>query len=160
MKVAEVMSRRVVALRPTSTFREIWSTIFQFRVNSLPVTDSKRHILGIITREELLEHLYPDYKELFATDDDLPDLEELEKNVQNIANVTAQDIMRKRVIYTNKDTHIMRALSRMIVHRINQLPVISEKNVLIGIITKGDIFNSVFKKNISRLKLHQKRKSK
>jgi CBS domain-containing membrane protein len=150
MNVSDVMSRKVVAIPPTATFREVWRSLFKNKVNSLPVIDKKRHLLGIITREELLERLYPDYQDLFASSDEFPDFEEIERKVSEPSDLKAQGIMRRHVVFTHEDTAVMRALSRMIVRRINQLPVVTPDEVLVGMITKGDIFYSVFKKYMKR----------
>lgn len=146
MNVADIMTRKVVTVTPGTTFKEIWRAIFKNKVNSLPVVDKKKKMLGIITREELLERLYPDYQDLFSVDGTFPDFEEMEKKVDELSSLKAGDIMRKHVIFVHKDTPVMRALSRLIVRRIHQMPVLSESGVLIGMITKGDIFYSLFKK--------------
>lgn len=152
MNVHDVMSRKLATVNPGSSFREVWRSIFKNKVNSLPVTDKKQKLVGIITREELLERLYPDYKDLFSIDGEFPDFEEMEKKVNEMSSLKASDLMRRHVVFTHEDTPVMRALSRMIVRRINQLPVISKNGVLIGMITKGDIFYSLFKTNKGKIK--------
>lgn len=152
MKVSDVMSRKVVLVTPSTTFKEVWRTIFKNKVNSLPVVDKKKKLLGIITREELLERLYPDYQDLFSIDGSFPDFEEMEKKVNELSALKASKVMRKHVVFTHEDTPLMRALSRMIVRRINQMPVVKESGVLVGMITKGDIFYSLFKKSAKRPK--------
>lgn len=147
MNVSHIMSRKVVSVFPTATFREVWRTIFKNKVNSLPVVDKKKKIVGIITREELLEHLYPDYQDLFSADGNFPDFEDMEKKAGELSGRRAGELMRRHVVFTHGDTPVMRALSRMIVRRINQMPVVTESGVLVGMITKGDIFNSLFKIN-------------
>jgi len=152
MTVSEIMTRKVASVSPTVSFKEIWRIIFKNKVNSVPVVDKEMRLIGIITREELLERLYPDYQELFAFDDELPDLENMEQKLGDLARLTAAHLMRKRVIHAHEEAHIMRALSRMIIHHINQMPVVTEDGKLIGMVTKGDIFYSLFKKNIRRKK--------
>lgn len=147
MNVGDIMSRKVVTLPPTATFKEVWRTIFKNKINSFPIVDKSKKILGIITREELLERLYPDYQDLFSLEGNFPDFEDMEKKVNELSALRAQNIMRRHVIFAHADTPIMRALSRMIVRRINQMPVVSEDGKLIGVITKGDIFYSLFKKS-------------
>jgi CBS domain-containing protein len=144
----DVMSRKLVSIPPTAMFREVWRTIFKNRINSLPVVDKKKAIVGIITREGLLERLYPDYQELFSLDGEFPDFEDMEEKISELSTLKAADVMRRHVVFAHGDTPVMRALSRMIVRRINQMPVVSEEGKLIGMITKGDIFYSLFKKNM------------
>lgn len=147
MNVGDVMSRKTVTVGPTATFKDVWRTIFRNKINSLPVVDTRKKILGIITREELLERLYPDYQELFSIDGNFPDFEDMETKVAEFTSLKSVQLMRKHVIFTHEDTPVMRALSRMIIRRINQLPVVTRENKLVGIITKGDIFSFLFKKS-------------
>ena len=95
MNVSEIMSKKLVVLPPTATFKEIWRTIFRKKIHSIPVVDKKKVIAGIITREELLERLYPDYQELFSLEDDFPDFEDMEKKVAELSSLKAKDVMRR-----------------------------------------------------------------
>ena len=151
MKVKEVMSTSLVTVLPTASFREVWKSIYKRKINALPVVDKNNKLLGIVVKESLLERLYPDYTELFSFNGDLPDFEEMESKILELGSLTAEDIMAKRLVYTREDTPVMRALSRMIVRRLNQLPVLSDKGTLVGVITKGDIFYAVFKTYMKRL---------
>lgn len=130
----------MVAVMPSSPFRDIWKSIFKKKIHALPVVDKKKKIVGIVTREELLEKLFPDYKDLFASSDEFPDFEDMERNVAELSNLTAADLMRTHVVFAHEDTPVMRALSRLIVRRINQMPVVTKKGMMVGMVTKGDIF--------------------
>lgn len=144
------MSSRVVTARPDFTIRELWKLIFVKHVNAIPVVDAKRQLLGLITKEDILRALYPDYQQYFEDITSLKDFEEMETKVVELARKKAKDIMCRKVIYTRVDTPIMRVLSRMIVRSLNQLPVLSEKNEVIGMVTKGDIFYALFKKGLQK----------
>ena len=147
MNVSDIMSRNLVVLPPTATFKEIWRTIFKKKIHSVPIVDKKKIMVGIITREELLERLYPDYQELFSLEDDFPDFEDMEKKIAELSGMKASSLMRKQVVFCHADTPVMRALSRMIVHRIHQMPVVGANGKLAGMVTKGDIFISLMKKS-------------
>lgn len=157
MNVASIMSKHTITVGATATFSELWKSIFKHSINALLVVDKKQKLIGIVTREDLLERLYPDYQEMFANEWDLPDFEAMEKKVLELSALRAVDIMCKRVIFTRETTPIMRALSRMIVRRLNQLPVLNDRDILVGIVTKGDIFASVFKKNQKEMAKAEKR---
>ncbi len=149
MTVQNVMSKKVVVVKPDTTLRELWKTIFSRRVNAVPVVDAKRKLVGIISKEDMLKLLYPDYEGML---DDLFssfDFEAMEERVHELNAKKARDIMCKRVVFTREDTQVMRALSRMVARRINQLPVLARKNdTVIGMVTKGDIFRALFTKHL------------
>lgn len=148
MKISDVMSRRIDVVYPDTTFREIWKIIFKRRVNALPVVDKRKKLIGIITREDLLKSLYPDYKDVIEDFSAASDFESMEEKVGELRTMKAKDLMRRRVIYTRGETEVMRALSRMIVRRVNQLPVLDTRNAVIGMVTKGDIFYALFRKSL------------
>ena len=147
MIVSDVMSKKITLVKPDTSLRELWKTIFIHRVNAMPVVDSKRKLVGIISKEDMLKLLYPNYEDML---DDLftsHDFEEMEERIKELNIKTAKDIMCKRVVFTREDTQIMRALSRMVARRINQLPVLSRKNdTVVGMVKKSDIFRALFKK--------------
>lgn len=143
MKVRDVMSKNVVSISHSTPFRDVWKVIFSSRVNAVPVVDQKKRLLGIITKDDVLTSLYPDYKDVVEDFLSITDFEDMENRISTLGNKKVKEIMCTRVIHTREDTPIMRALSRMIVRQVSQLPVITEANVVVGIITKGDIFKSI-----------------
>lgn len=151
MRVSEIMSRRIVTATVTTTIRDLWKAFFTKNVNALPVTDKNNRLVGIVTKEDLLSSLYPDYQEYIEDFASASDFAEMEGKFTDVADTKAGDIMNKRVIFTREDTMIMRALSRMIARRLNQLPVLTSENKLVGMITKGDIFRALFKKQLQKV---------
>jgi CBS-domain-containing membrane protein len=149
MKVSEVMCRQVTTVSPNTPVRNLWKLIFTNKINAVPVIDSKKIIVGIVAKDDLLTLLYPNYEEFIADFTSGSDFEEMERKVRNIGNKIAKDIMKKNVICVHEHIPLMRALSRMIVHHIDQLPVLSQTNKLVGIITKGDIFKALFRKRLA-----------
>lgn len=151
MKVAQVMSSNVVTVNVDIPFRELWKTIFRHHVNAVPVVDKKKHLLGIITKDDILRKLYPDYADFIEDFFSVVDYEDMEKRIYELGSMKAKDFMCRRVVFTREDTPVMRALSRMITRSINQLPVLSRTDDrVVGMVTKGDIFSSMFKLHLSR----------
>ena len=141
------MSEHVLTASPDATVREVWKKLFSKHVNAIPVVGKKNELLGIVTKEDLLKILYPDFQEYFADIGAVDDFEEMEGKVKTLGSTLVRDIMCKVVVYTRSETPIMRALSRMIVRSINQLPVLDEHDRVIGMVTKGDIFYALMKRD-------------
>lgn len=147
MKVRDAMSRRIVVASPSTGFPELWKKIFSHHITSIPIVDSVKHLVGIVTREDLLKILYPTYHDLVLDFTAIPDFEEMEGSIRQLSAKKAKDVMDRRIIFAREDTEIMRALSRMIVRKVHQLPVLDSSDKLIGMITKGDIFYALARKN-------------
>lgn len=152
MKVQDIMSKTIMSASSDATFRELWKLISKRHINAIPIVDKKKTLLGLVTKEDLLQALYPDYHEYVEELSSASDFEAMEDRVRDMAGRRAKDVMCRRVIYTRTDTPIMRALSRMIVRRVNQLPVLDTKDRVSGMVTKGDIFNALFKKQMQEKK--------
>jgi CBS-domain-containing membrane protein len=58
-------------------------------------------------------------------------------------SVTAKDIMTKTVISVNPDTSLIETARRMAENAISGLPVINEKQVVIGVISEKDFFQKM-----------------
>lgn len=114
----------------------------------MPVIDSGNKLIGIIAEEDLLKPLYPDYAHLVESFVSSRDFEDMEDKVEDLTSLTARDLMNKHVIFTREETPILRALSRMIVRNVRQLPVVTEDLTLIGVVSKGDIFDHLFTKHL------------
>lgn len=153
------MSKKVVTVARDVPFRDLWKTIFQHHINAVPVVDTKKNLLGIITKDDIMRKLYPDYADFIEDFFSVVDYEDMEKRILELGSLQAKDFMCKRVIYTREDTPIMRALSRMITRSVNQLPVLQRSDdTVIGMVTKGDIFSSMFKLHIVRMRPHANKK--
>jgi len=147
MKVHDVMTSSVVTAYPSTSLRNLWKIIIQKKVNSVLIVDSKKVLKGIVVREDLLSMIFPKYDEFIADFESAANFRKMEDRVRIIGNKKASDIMKTRIIFTHEDTELMRTLSRMIVYHIDQLPVVSQKNIVLGIIAKSDIFNKLFRRS-------------
>ncbi len=148
MKVADVMSKRVEAVSPNTSLRHLWKLIFKKHIHIIPLVSAKNKLLGIICEGDLLKPLYPDYRNFVEDFVSASDFDDMEEHVHDLANLTADTLMNKRVIFTRPNTPVMRALSRMIIRNVRHLPVLSEEGNVVGIISKGDIFDMLFRKHL------------
>jgi CBS-domain-containing membrane protein len=149
MKVADVMNNIVITSHQNDLIKDLWHKIFIKKINSIPIVDSKNKLVGIVCKDDLLSRLYAKY-EVFVSDfETAADFDEMEQKIRQVGNKTAKEVMKTNILHTSGRTHIMRALSQMITHHVNQLPVVTKDNKLIGIVSKGDIFYALFKNRLS-----------
>lgn len=149
MKVTDVMTRKITVVSLNTPFRDLWQIIFQKKINAVPVVGKNKKLYGIITKDDILKFLYPDYSEFISEFASLKDFEEMEEKIHDLLVLKARDVMCSRVFYARLETPIMRVLSRMIVRNVNQLPVLDDNGRVAGMITKGDIFYSLFRRHLA-----------
>ena len=144
MTVESIMEANVITLLDTSSLREAWKIFSQKKINSAPIVDNDHHLIGILSKEDMLQVLYPDFRayttDLEHIDDSLDDRE-----FATTVKKRVSEVMNRNVIHTHKLTAVMRVLGRMIAHSVNQLPVVDDENHVIGIITKGSVFDALYR---------------
>jgi CBS domain-containing protein len=158
MKVKHVMSRDIIFVSSRASFARLWEIIFKKDIHGLPVCE-KGQLIGIIAEEDLLGKLYPSYEDYITDFTNARKFEDMEGKLGRLTKLTAKDIMNRKIFLTYPDRPIMRALSKMILRKVRQLPVVEpgSGNKLVGMVTKGDIFDALFN---SYLKIPGRKKGK
>lgn len=158
MRVKDVMSKRVVTVGPQTTFKEIGNIIFgkafHHKFSSVPVVDKKNKLVGIVTEKDLLRRLYPTQAELIEDFFRAAKFNNIEERIHDVEKLTAQEIMGKTPVTTSPEAPLMKAGSLMLTSNKRRLPVIDKNRKLIGVISQGDIFRTVF----AHLKKHHSHK--
>ena len=141
--VKNIMRRHVLTVTQDTDIVSIWHLIFVKGIHALPVIDASNKLVGILSEEDLLQKMSPDYSE-FLEHIDTSKEELLSEQITKIKKSRAKDLMNKVVFCTNPDAYLFKTLARMLVLQVRQLPVTNDKNEVIGIVSKGDIFNEIF----------------
>lgn len=140
--VKNLMRRHVITVTPDTDIVSIWTLIFSKGIHALPVVDARNKLVGIISEEELLAKMYPDYSEFLEhVDTSKEDL--LIDQIEKIKKARAKDLMNKVVYTTDPEAYILKTLARMLMLQVRQLPVVNDQQEVIGILSKGDIFNDI-----------------
>ncbi|PJE63658.1 inosine-5-monophosphate dehydrogenase [Candidatus Roizmanbacteria bacterium CG10_big_fil_rev_8_21_14_0_10_45_7] len=147
MRVKEVMQKKVTTIIPSTSLREIWNLIYKKHIHSLPVVVGKK-MVGIISDKDILSKLYPSYEEVISDFVHARRFEDMEDRLGELSGLKAKDIMTTTIYLTYPERPIMRALSKMLLRNIRQMPVVEEnqENILIGMISRTDIFRALYKK--------------
>lgn len=144
MKVGNVMKKETVTVFPQASFVEVWEALFKKHTHALPVIDKNRVLVGIIVIQDVLTRLYPSYSDTLEEFLEEANFEDLEDKIDEVKSLTAKDLMNKDIFFCYPYDPILKALSKMVVRRIRQLPVVDENNKLLGVISKRDIFDKLF----------------
>ncbi len=99
------------------------------RIRSLPVVDEKGKLVGIVTDTDLRD----------ASPSKAATLDVHELNYL-LSSMKIKDLMTKGPAYVKPDETVEFAAILMVENKISSLPVINNKDVLIGIITQTDVF--------------------
>ncbi len=124
MKVIDIMTTDPASIEPSNTVREAEEMMHEENIRQLPVIKDKE-LIGIITDRDIRSCLGSDS---FNT------LEEQEK--ARITEVAA--VMSNKPIFLSPDDDLRDAVELLIEEKVGGIPVVDEKEGLVGIVTYVD----------------------
>ncbi|MBB5392809.1 MULTISPECIES: HPP family protein [unclassified Herbaspirillum] len=145
-RCAAVMSRDVVAVEFATSLDNAWRLLQKHRLRALPVIDRGRHVIGIVSRSDFLEHAGAQVHTGLA--------EQLRKLLHRVPfshsdkpEVVGQ-IMSRPVISAGVDTPLLELVPRM-ADGLHQIPVLDAEGKLAGMLTQSDMIAALYEKNLA-----------
>ncbi|WP_236898543.1 sigma 54-interacting transcriptional regulator [Clostridium beijerinckii] len=120
MKVKELMTKKVLVLKPNNTFEEAAKLFIENGIDGAPVVDKGGKLISIVTKTDLMKAIF----------------NKLEMNTK------LETLDLKKVITINSEMNIEDVLK----YNVGRLPVIDKNNKIIGIITHTDFINDLVEK--------------
>ncbi|WP_017212829.1 sigma 54-interacting transcriptional regulator [Clostridium beijerinckii] len=120
MKVKELMTKKVLVLKPNNTFEDAAKLFIENGIDGAPVVDRDGKLISIVTKTDLMKAI----------------LNKLEMNTK------LETLDLKKVITINSEMNIEDVLK----YNVGRLPVIDKNNKIIGIITHTDFINDLVEK--------------
>jgi CBS domain-containing protein len=139
MKVADIMTREVVSVRPETPVREVAQTMLERRISGVPVVDGDARVLGIVSEGDLIRR--PEIEtdrpgrgwlSLFVSD------EERARDFVKSHGRRAREVMTQPAICVTPETALTEAVRLMERHHVKRLAVVEEGR-LAGLVTRADV---------------------
>lgn len=154
MLVKDVMKKKVVTVKRSTTLRELVGIFGKFTFHTLPVVEEDNKLVGVIALEDILKIFEPYPSHILEMLERVPFLDEygerslLEVDIPSELGVlcVVEDLMNKNVITVSEEMTTFEARSLMKLHKLRRLPVVDKEGYLKGIISLFDIILAVFKK--------------
>ena len=157
LKVRDIMTTQVITLLGTDTVKDATITLAVDNLSGAPVVDDDYRLIGVISESDILGLIMKCEDELNIDNPVLHllafpmdykfDNEELKKVAEKISQTRVSELMATNLITTTPDAEVVDVLRLMIERDVNRVPVL-EKGVLVGIVTRGDIIFSIYKRKI------------
>jgi CBS domain-containing protein len=153
LKVREVMTKDVVTVAPDTLVKDAALILAEKDISGMPVIEGGR-VVGIFSEADVLRSIKTTKKDLrlifpsvsslgIAFQEDITQREILDA-YEEIGNRTVREVMSKNVMTVEPDMPLNEAIVKMVQGEINRLPVV-EKNLLVGIVTRGDVIRGLAK---------------
>lgn len=132
--VADVMTKKVVAVRPGADFKEIVAAMERWKVTAVPVVEGEGRVVGVVSEADLL------LKEEFH--DHRPGLLEQMRRLNATAKAgsrRAEDLMTSPAVTVTAEAPLPQAARLMAAHHVKRLPVVDENGTVQGIVSRADL---------------------
>ena len=115
----DIMCTELVTIRPDATLAEAARTLLDNRISGLPVTDSSKFLVGVISEFALLALIYNPLSR----------------------KQLVQDHMTKNVISITPDSSLKELADTFILKRLRRVPV-TENGRLVGMVSRRDLLRA------------------
>ena len=143
MKIRDVMHSPVLTLEYNTPYEEAAKFINKHNISGCPVVNEKGDMIGMISDKDLYQVLYPYYNSFYKSPEDYTDFEKREDKIDEIKRNPIERFMTRDVITARENDPIMKAGGIMLARGIHRMPVVNEKKELVGIVTRGDIYQKI-----------------
>jgi CBS domain-containing protein len=117
MNVRDVMSTRLIAVRPEEPLKQVATILVRNRIGGVPVTDPEGHPLGIVSESDLQ-----------PTREGAPG-----RRIRRVP-----DVMTRPVITLTEEDTVTQAARVLQRHKVKRAPVLRQ-GVVVGMITRSDL---------------------
>jgi len=138
--VQDVMTKNALSILKYDSVMRAAHILSENNISGLPVVDKENHVIGVITQADILSIVGVRKGHTFK--DLLKHMLGEPLSERKVGDIVA-DIMASPVVTIKADATIAEAAQSMDEKKIRRLPVVDDKNKLIGIISRADILKAV-----------------
>jgi CBS domain-containing protein len=139
--IKDWMKKNVFTIHQNASVKEAAAMMLEKRVGTLPVLDETGNLIGITTIHNILECFLPDFVAMLTNVDFIKDFGALKTpstgSLVEVGKIPVTEFMEKP-ISVEADSGLMRALSVLHKHNLQDLPVTWEGK-LVGLASRVDI---------------------
>ncbi|MGE3715111.1 MAG: HPP family protein [Simkaniaceae bacterium] len=122
---SEIMSKQLVTLRENLSVEEAWEQIKNHEIHYFPIVNAEGKLLGILSEREIL------------------------RGIQQKSKKTLREMTASRTLCAEPETLLAEVMQVFAEQNLEVLPVVDEKQKVIGILTQNDLLQTMLK--ISKL---------
>lgn len=136
--VRDVMTREVISVPDTASLKQVVAELTNHRVAALPVVDSHRAVVGVVSESDLLAGVAAGVLGApHGHSHGRP-----HSGLRQVRGTTARELMTTPAITTTPDTAIAAAARDAAHRRVRRLPVVDGSGRLVGIVSRGDLLRT------------------
>lgn len=148
IRCGDIMSRDVVTAEFGTELEEVWARLRFHRIKAIPVLDSYRHVIGIVTLVDFLKRANLKTYETF--EDKLVRFIRRTPGIHSDKPEVVGQIMAAPVITARTDMHIVELVPMLSDKGLHHIPVVEEDGRLAGMVTQTDLIAALYHGCITR----------
>ncbi|MFI6660687.1 CBS domain-containing protein [Streptomyces sp. NPDC050523] len=134
------MTQEVVRAEGETPFKVVARMLSDNRISGLPVVDDEEKVVGVISETDLLQHQTQQVEDYGHRHVRRPKVTRSARTAAVKARATTADhLMTRPAITATPEHYVTEAARIMREHGVERLPVVDDKDRLVGIVTRGDL---------------------
>ena len=124
--ISKLLTREIISINENDTIYDAIKLLSKNKIGALPVINNQKKLCGIVSERDIINAISKN--------------KEIKFSLSHI-----NSIMTSKVITCNKDTESNVLMKIMTTNKIRHIPIL-EKNLLIGIVSIGDVVKRLLEK--------------
>lgn len=154
MQVKDFMVKDVISVRPDSFIKDVMATFVEKKIGGVPIMKSDGALCGIVTDGDILRAIKPMDRRILDYFSFITYIAEadLDLHLSEVANREIIHIARTHGIVTVKPEDDMKTVVDLLSkHHFKKLPVVDDKNLVVGVISRGDVIRNIQQTIVNKL---------
>jgi CBS domain-containing protein len=146
MKVKEFMITNVITTSPETSIKDVMEIFVDKKISGVPIVEADGKLAGIVTDGDILRAIKPiDPRiENYYTFSMYFEGQDLDNRLKDMADEAILSIARKKDIVTVTPVDEMKTVVQLLAkHHFKKLPVVDERNHVIGVLSRGDVIRNI-----------------
>lgn len=132
--VKDIMTRNCICIRKEKTVMDAYNSLKEHQISQLPIIDLEQKVISLIDKKFILNLIIEDIE-----------------NTELILNKKLEDLYLNEIITSDPISDIRRVSKVMLDFKLSAIPIVTQEDILVGIVSKSDILEAVA--NIPKLQL-------
>jgi CBS domain-containing membrane protein len=144
---ADIMSKDVITLEYATELEVAWKLMRQHQVHALPVLNSVRRVIGIVSQSDFLRHRELDNYRTMA--EKFRHFISRTRHTHSDKPEAVGQIMTQHVKTARNTTPIIELVPLMANTGLHHIPVVNEENRFVGIVTQSDLVAALYESRLA-----------
>jgi len=139
VKVRDIMTKDLTAVEKDVPVRELIFILNNAEMPNLPVVDEEGKLTGFISEKDLIRAALPGYFEMLHSTSFIPDMNQLSKKLNQIADEPIEKYVRTTVMSVTDEDDDLQAADLIIRKGVKNVPVVDADGRLVGRVRRIDL---------------------